>query len=253
MNQVTSNDVHIIIQEKGGVGKTLVASILAQYLVAHKGVCNLRCLDIDASNNSLSNYAALNAVALNLLKNGVITRQSFDPFYAIMAETEDAILADIGTSAAISFLSFARSFELYQQALDMGRRLFIHIVLMGGAEADDTLDSFSLIADDMPKSSIGEAYIVPWLNPFHGPLEFTDDRLPFEKTEQYRTSSALIPGIINMPDFGQDFNDALNEARKIGKTFAEVASDKSIAVSERYRVNKIRSSVYTSLDLLRCL
>ena len=59
--------VHFILQPKGGVGKSYVASILAQYLL-DKGI-NVEGFDLDPSNPTFSEYATLPVSRFNLLED----------------------------------------------------------------------------------------------------------------------------------------------------------------------------------------
>src|SRR5271167_734116 len=59
--------VHLILQGKGGVGKSFAAFLLAQYL-PDKSVL-VRCFDADPINNTLANFPALNAVKVDLIEN----------------------------------------------------------------------------------------------------------------------------------------------------------------------------------------
>src|SRR5207245_11588286 len=68
--------IHMSLQGKGGVGKSLVASILAQYL--QSGNQKIECIDTDPVNRTLSQYKAVNASRLELLRNGNIDPRGFD-------------------------------------------------------------------------------------------------------------------------------------------------------------------------------
>ena len=59
--------VHLILQGKGGVGKSFAAFLLAQYL-PDKSIL-VRCFDADPINNTLANFPALNAVKVDLIEN----------------------------------------------------------------------------------------------------------------------------------------------------------------------------------------
>ena len=56
--------IQLTLQGKGGVGKSLVASVLAQYLW-EKGK-EVRCIDTDPVNRTFAQYRALSADRLNL-------------------------------------------------------------------------------------------------------------------------------------------------------------------------------------------
>src|ERR1700675_1723506 len=58
------NAIHIILQGKGGVGKSLVAALLAQYL---EGKSNLFCADTDPVNDTFAKYSAFGAERVKIL------------------------------------------------------------------------------------------------------------------------------------------------------------------------------------------
>jgi Mrp family chromosome partitioning ATPase len=60
--------IHLTLQGKGGVGKSLVASILAQYF-RHRGA-EIHCLDTDPVNQTFSRYIELGADHLARVSHG---------------------------------------------------------------------------------------------------------------------------------------------------------------------------------------
>jgi CO dehydrogenase nickel-insertion accessory protein CooC1 len=70
-NEVQSDrlsTIHLSLQGKGGVGKSLVASILAQYLLQRGKT--VRCIDTDPVNKTLSQYRGLPAEQSHRLQDG---------------------------------------------------------------------------------------------------------------------------------------------------------------------------------------
>jgi hypothetical protein len=72
-----SGAIHLTLQGKGGVGKSLIASVLAQYFL-RKGVA-VRCVDTDPVNRTLAQYSALGADWLSLRdEHNRIDQRAFD-------------------------------------------------------------------------------------------------------------------------------------------------------------------------------
>ncbi|HZC24364.1 MAG TPA: P-loop NTPase, partial [Candidatus Binatia bacterium] len=69
--------VHLVLQGKGGIGKSVVASWLTEFLAARgQRVC---AIDADPVNRSLGQYKALGAEKLDLMnQDGLIERSRFD-------------------------------------------------------------------------------------------------------------------------------------------------------------------------------
>ena len=68
--------IHMALQGKGGVGKSLISAILSQYL-SSKGqdVCGI---DVDPVNQTFSEYQGLRVECLNLLREGSIDQRGFN-------------------------------------------------------------------------------------------------------------------------------------------------------------------------------
>jgi CO dehydrogenase nickel-insertion accessory protein CooC1 len=62
--------VHLILQGKGGVGKSLISSILGQYSQSRK--ITPHCFDTDPVNATFAQYQALQAEHINVLRRGAI-------------------------------------------------------------------------------------------------------------------------------------------------------------------------------------
>ena len=81
--------IHLVLQGKGGVGKSVVASWLAEFLI--KRGQNVQCVDGDPVNRSLGQYKALRAEKLDLVNSdGLVQRTRYDALLERFA-TEDAV------------------------------------------------------------------------------------------------------------------------------------------------------------------
>ena len=58
--------IHLVLQGKGGVGKSLVAALLAQYLAQDKAAA-LLCADTDPVNDTFARYGAFGAQRVKIL------------------------------------------------------------------------------------------------------------------------------------------------------------------------------------------
>ena len=76
-------NVHMILQGKGGVGKSFIASLLAQHKIAdHK---NILCIDTDPVNATFAGFKALNVKRLELMDGDVINARKFDDLIELIA------------------------------------------------------------------------------------------------------------------------------------------------------------------------
>src|ERR1700759_2423553 len=89
--------VHLSLQGKGGVGQSLVASLLAQYLLQRGNT--VRCIDTDPVHKTLSQYRPLPTEQLKLLQEGGIDQRGFDDLIEVLTGDDAAtFVIDNGAS-----------------------------------------------------------------------------------------------------------------------------------------------------------
>jgi hypothetical protein len=122
--------VHLSLRGKGGVGKSLVASVLSQYFLSKDRT--LHAVDAEPVNQTLAQYEALVVERLNLIKNGNVDQRAFDILMERMLTEPGTFVVDTGASTFIPLWNYL----LENKALDFlrsrGRQVFVHTVITGG-------------------------------------------------------------------------------------------------------------------------
>ena len=158
--------IHLTLQGKGGVGKSLVASVLAQYL-REKGK-EVRCIDTDPVNRTFAQYSALGADRLNLRdEHNRIEQRAFDSLIERFL-TEDAatFVVDNGASTFLPLWHYLLENSALDYLRQNGRRVYVHTVITGGQALLDTLNGFHELAQ-----TTAERNIVVWVNEYFGRVE----------------------------------------------------------------------------------
>jgi cellulose biosynthesis protein BcsQ len=129
----TRGAIHLVMQGKGGVGKTLVSTWLAEYLLTRRK--EVRCIDGDPVNRSLVQYAALNAEKLDLVNSdGIVDRTRYDILLERFASEEATFLLDSGATVFLPLWSYIVETEMIRVLRDPKRQLIakqIHANLRG--------------------------------------------------------------------------------------------------------------------------
>src|ERR1700686_3397263 len=94
-----ATSIHISLQGKGGVGKSLISAILSQYLLS-KGQ-DVRGIDADPVNQALAEYRGLAVSKLNLLKEGSVDQREFDLLMERFLTESGTFIVDTGASTFI--------------------------------------------------------------------------------------------------------------------------------------------------------
>ena len=160
-NASSKSSIHVLLQGKGGVGKRLISAILSQYLLS-KGQ-DVRCVDADPVNQTLSEYRGLAVSCLNLLKEGSVDQREFDLLMERFLTESGTFVVDTGASTFIPLWHYILENDALDYLRGRGKRVFVHSVITGGQSLNNTLAGFEQLAE-----TTREKNIVVWLNEYFG-------------------------------------------------------------------------------------
>ena len=130
--------VHFVLQGKGGVGKSLIASLLYQYL--HQQGVAVTGVDTDPVNATFSGYKTLSVQSLDIMDGDDIDRRRFDSLMEIILQQteENHIVIDNGASTFLPLCSYLKdnaALELLDReaAADLLPQL-LHVSLDNGGQ-----------------------------------------------------------------------------------------------------------------------
>jgi len=235
--------IHLVLQGKGGVGKSVVASWLAEYLI--KRGKNVRCIDGDPVNRSLAQYKALNAEKLDLVsQEGLVVRARYDALVQRFATEEGVFVMDSGATAFLPFWSYIVESEMVRVLRDAGRKLYVHCVISGGEMLTDTLLGFETLAQSTPDKNI-----VVWINEYFGPISRDGKALDQVTVFQAHTNKML--GSIGIPQRSPDtFGESIQLMRTKKFTFDEAIQSEEFMLVQKSRLYIIQRELFEQLDKL---
>src|SRR5882762_6754295 len=112
--------IHILLQGKGGVGKSFVALHLAQYF-ADQGLPTA-VFDSDPATPTLANYQALRPRYFNLMADDDLDVTQFDVLASeILDASSRVVVLDTGSSNFIALMSYLRTNKVLDVFSEMGR------------------------------------------------------------------------------------------------------------------------------------
>src|ERR1700722_17716837 len=206
--------VHLILQGKGGVGKSIVASWLAEFLIGRGQP--VRCLDGDPVNRSLGQIKALNVEKLDLLNDeGVVERTRYDALINRFLTEEAVFLVDSGATAFLPFWTFIVESEVIATLRSAGRGVYIHIPISGGDMLNDTLLGFKTLAETAAEKSL-----VVWVNEHFG--QVARDGKTFDQMQVFLDNREKVLASIGIPERAPDtFGENIRRMRERKLTFQE--------------------------------
>lgn len=237
-----SGTIHLTLQGKGGVGKSLIASVLAQYF--RESGRDMRCIDTDPVNHTLAQYAGLCADRLSLRdEHNRIDQRSFDVLMErFLTENGATFVVDNGASTFLPLWHYLLENSALDYLRQQGRRVYVHTVITGGQALVDTLNGFHELAQ-----TTEERNIVVWVNEYFGRVEA--DGKKFSEMAAYRENAEKICGAVvfskrNQDTFGRDVEDMI--AGKL--TFQEAISTGKFPIMAKQRLKVVQRDLFEQLD-----
>lgn len=233
--------IHMVLQGKGGVGKSFIATVIAQYKIS-KGQQPL-CIDTDPVNATFHGFKSLNVRLLEIMQGDEIQTRNFDTLVELIAPSTDDVIIDNGASSFVPLTHYLISNQVPALLQDMGHEMVVHTVITGSQALLDTVSGFAQLASQFP----AEARFVVWLNPYWGPIEH--EGKTFEQLKAYTANKARVAAIIQIPDlkketYGQDLSDMLQDRL----TFDDALALESLTIMTRQRLKIIKGQIYAQLE-----
>ena len=229
--------IHMVLQGKGGVGKSMIASFMTQYKLS-KGRRPL-CIDTDPVNASFQAYKSLKVQHLQIMKGDDIDPRSFDQLVEQVSKVKEDVIIDNGASSFVPLSSYVISNQVPALLGDMGHQLVVHTVITGGQALSDTVHGFAQLVKQYPP----EVLFVVWLNPYWGPIE--REGKAFEQMKAYLEHKDRVSAMVRLPDlkpetFGRDLSDML----QAHLTFDEAMALPSLTIMTRQRLSIIKKQLF---------
>ncbi|WP_031485841.1 nucleotide-binding protein [Maridesulfovibrio frigidus] len=227
--------IHMILQGKGGVGKSLIASLITQYLL--ESGKDVSCVDTDPVNATFAGYKKFNVTALDIMNGNDIDPRRFDTLVELMlALPEDSqMVIDNGAATFVPLASYLADNNVFELLRESGHQVNIHTVVTGGQALPDTLSGLN---------SLLKAFEVPiyiWLNGYFGQINLKGKS--FEEFKVYKDNIDRLAALIHLPQkkketFGRDLEDLLTN-----KMTFQQAQESTLPIMTRQRLSMIWTEI----------
>lgn len=242
---LSARTVHFSLQGKGGVGKSVVASWLAQYLRSKDQP--VACIDTDPVNATLSQFRELNVEHLNVLRGGAINEKQFDTLIERVCGADGTWVVDTGATTFVPVWHYMLQHQIFDFLVVQGRRIFVHVVVTGGQAMRDTLAGFKRVAETAPPGSV-----IVWLNEYFGEIE--RDGKGFLDLQLVQECAPKLLGAIRIRERNRNtFGDDVRLMLQHYLTFDEAIQSPEFGLVAKQRLTIIRRDLFEQLDGLALL
>lgn len=237
MSQSIVSQSNWTIMGKGGVGKSFITWLLAQYFKS-KGR-NTYFADTDPNNATFSSFPEIGAEHINIQDDDLALNQGpFDEMVNQIASHEFSIV-DNGASSFAPLMHYLTQNNTLSNLQSIGQQVIIHMPLVGGPAMRDTLWGIDMVLRNTP------AEVVIWQNDHFG-----KDAVEFKETNLYKEFASRVLGVVHLPK--RDENTHVKTIQKLysnGQIF-DVAASAAYPFVEKHRINDFRNDVFGKLEAL---
>ena len=237
--------VHMTLCGKGGVGKSVIARLLTEYL-ADRGEKPL-AFDADPVNANFAAVDAFNVEKVGLIDaNHEINPGLFDALVLRIVDSNRSVVLDTGAASYVPFFNYMRELDLAETLDENGYDLIFHVPLAGGPALPFTVENLKEVCLHFGK----DAGVMVWLNHYWEQIERNGKT--FTNWPVYRENADCIQAVFEinrMPSHtsAADFALMLRE----NKSFAEAVDNHSeFNILTRSRLMKVRKTMFGGMDAL---
>ncbi|MDR2399284.1 MAG: AAA family ATPase [Endomicrobium sp.] len=232
-------NIHLVLQAKGGVGKSFIASLIAQFL--QKKENGVICIDIDPNNQTLYSFKALKVKTLKLLDDkDKIDERAFDRLIDFIFNNENIkqdFVVDSGTTTFIPFVNYLIENQAFDILLNKFK-VYIHIPIVGAQGYDDTLIGL----EQLIKYFKNKATFFVWLNEYHGKIQNFETSKIFAENKKY-IDTIIRLDTVNKSTFGKDLEDLT----KANLTFEEAEQNSNFSLMTKQRLKIYSRNIFEQL------
>jgi hypothetical protein len=230
--------VHITLQGKGGVGKSFVSSLIAQFYMQRDRP--VHCFDTDPINPTLAQYRGLNAERIHVLKRGAINEKDFDVLVERVCSGSGVFVVDTGATTFVPLWNYILENEVLGLLNKHGRQVYVHSVVAGGQALPDTLNGFTKLAQTTDQRNV-----IVWLNEYFGEVEgFTE----FKETQD--SLEKLVGSVMIRERNPQTFGDDVKQMLQRRMTFDEAIRSEEFSLVSKQRLTIIRRDIFDQIEQL---
>lgn len=242
-----SGSVHMVLQGKGGVGKSLIAVLLTQYLQS-KGT-KVVCADTDPVNATFAQYKSLDVAHIDIARGGNVVQSKFDPLIELIAGTEADFVIDNGAATFLPLTQYLAENDIYEVLTQHGKKVYVHTVLTGGQAKSDTYAGFVELLGKVNQY----AKVVIWENEFWGEVEYEGRPISDTKLFKEADKAGKIAGLVRIIDRSRSdtFVEDVKKMTSSHMTLTDVQESKEFSFLSKNRLKKVVDAVFTELDAVK--
>ncbi|WP_248324864.1 hypothetical protein [Caballeronia sp. Sq4a] len=244
------NTVNLILQGKGGIGKSFVSKMLLEWFA--KSDARVKAFDLDQENATLSRYKALEAVHFNVMRSDhTVDPKQFDKLMVNIMKSPVGtnFVVDTGANTFSPLMAYLIQNGAFDAIRGAGRIPIIHSIVGGGDNLQDTAEGFYSVSESTRVPNVEtDVELVVWENEHFGPLVTTAGK-HFVETTVFKAFADRVKARILVKARPSDtFGDDIRKMNTARLTLNEVLEGTAFNVMEKNRIKRVYGDVFQQLD-----
>ena len=234
--------LHVVLQGKDGIGKTVVALLLSQRIEETGRPVVL--VDADAVHASLSRLAATRPERLSLVAGDTTGTRALDRCIDKLPPEDADIVVDTGAAGFMPLGRYLVGNDTAAGMSEAGHDVVVHVVVTGGPGMLDTMKGLDAVARNFPP----RIRIVVWLNEYFGPIVNASGK-PFEELPVYTGNRERIFALVRLPMLSEQASADLHMMFDKRLTFARalVRNNTNVLSVQKSRLFRIRQALWPQI------
>ena len=241
---LSRKSLHMTLCGKGGVGKSVIARLLTEYL-PEKDEAPL-AFDADPVNASFAAVRDFDVEKVTLIDaDQQINPGFFDQLVLRIVDSNRSVVLDTGAASYVPLFNYMRELDIAETLNENGFDLFFHVALAGGPALPFTVENLREVCLNFGQ----DAGVMVWLN--HYWEEITHNDKPFTELPVFKTNQSSINGLLEIERMAADTSaEDFAEFLKRNISF-EQALDRTTSpfnIVEQSRLFNIRETIFEGMD-----
>ena len=235
--------LYLILANKGGVGKSTIAAIVAEYLLREDS--QTICIDLDPENATFCLYETLNVHHIQIKDNETneIDKGKFDELIEIIIENKERnIVIDTGASTFNSMGNYFLENSILELLKEEEIELIIISIVAGGGNTLDSLQGFSTLTEAF------DAEFIVFNNQLMGSTVLNGKQLYETKVYIEADNKGVILGTVNIPEKSEYITKDIVQMTKDRITFLDLKSNTSFKMMQKRRLIVYRNEIWNQLN-----
>lgn len=234
--------LHVVLQGKAGVGKTVVALLLSQ-CIEETGEPVIS-VDADPVHASLSDLAATPPERLSISAGSALDTRALERFIEKLLREDAHVVVDNGASGFVPIGRYLIENDVAARMSEAGRQVMVHVVVSGGPGMLETMKGLAAVAENFPP----HMRIVVWLNEYFGPIVNANGK-PFEELPAYSDNRERIFALVRLTAPSEQASADLQGmfARRLTFARALAPDNSNVLCVQKSRLFRIRQALWPQI------